>query len=81
MIAQDVQFLPLPDRGASKFQTGIIHENYSGVSTDRPFEVGPNSVAFLLRFPLPQMGMPYIFGKFRAQRKCPISNIFEQMNF
>ena len=51
------------------------------LSTDRPFEVGPNSVAFLLRFPLPQMGMPYIFGKFRAQTKCPISNIFEQMNF
>ena len=57
------------------------HKLDSFEATDRPFEVGPNSVAFLLRFPLPQMGMPYIFGKFRAQRKCPISNIFEQMNF
>ena len=47
----------------------------------RPTEVRPTSVAFLLRFPVPQIGVPYIFGKFRVQRKCLISNIFEKMDF
>ena len=53
----------------------------SNIYTDRPTEVRPTSLAFLLRFTVPQIGVPYIFGKFRVQRKCLISNIFEKMDF
>ena len=51
------------------------------ITTDRPTEVLPTSASFLPRFPVSHMGMPYIFGKFRVQRKCPISNIFEKIDF
>ena len=69
--------------GGPKVSTGCLKLGEFKVvgPTDRPTEVRPTSLAFLLRFPVPQIGVSYIFGKFRVQRKCLISNIFEKMDF
>ena len=59
----------------------LFSEQILLLSQASPTEVRPTSVAFLLRFPVLQIGVPYICGKFRVQRKCLIYNIFEKNNF
>ena len=49
-------------------------------TTDRPVDIPPASAAFLDRFPVPKIGIPYIFGKFRAWKKCLTRNLFQKSN-
>ena len=58
-----------------------MHKGYFSVSlfyTDRPVDIPPTSAAFLDRFPVPKIGIPYIFGKFRAWKKCLRRNFFQK---